>query len=185
MGGFIEVRSTFGVGSVFTVALPFFICANNRLPVDVKQLAAGPQPVRIAAAGSARTPSQSGLVLVAEDHEMNRCVIAEQLKRLGYAAEMAENGVEALRLWRTGRFDVLLTDLRMPEMDGYTLAAAIRAEENGQLRMPIIALTANALKEEAGRCEAAGMDGYMTKPVTMAALGATLKEHFEAAGVRQ
>jgi PAS domain S-box-containing protein len=115
------------------------------------------------------------LILVAEDDAINRKVILHQLGTLGYAAEMANDGVEALALWRQGGHGLLLTDLHMPEMDGYTLAAVIRSEE-GQDRLPILALTANALKGEVARARAAGIDEYLTKPMQVNLLGAVLEK---------
>ncbi len=114
------------------------------------------------------------LILVAEDNEINQQVLTKQLALLGYRAEMAGNGVEALAHWRRGGHALLLTDLHMPAMDGYTLAAAVRAEEGGGPRLPIIALTANALRDEELRCRQAGMDGYLTKPVRLAQLKAAI-----------
>jgi len=115
------------------------------------------------------------LILVAEDNEINQKVLTKQLALLGYRAEMVGNGVEALAHWRRGGHALLLTDLHMPAMDGYTLAAAVRAEEgDGAARRPIIALTANALRDEELRCRQAGMDGYLTKPVRLAQLKAAL-----------
>jgi len=100
----------------------------------------------------------------------------QQLSVLGFAAELAHNGAEALRLSREGRYALLLTDVHMPEMDGYTLTEAIRREERGERRMPIIALTANALRGEANRARAAGMDDYLTKPVQLHVLKTTLEK---------
>ncbi len=114
------------------------------------------------------------LILVAEDNETNQKVILRQLALLGFAADIAENGRQALELWRSGNYALLLSDLHMPEMDGYDLATAIRAEERGLRRMPILALTANTLKGEADRCHAAGMDDYLSKPLQLANLKATL-----------
>lgn len=98
----------------------------------------------------------------------------KQLELLGYRAEIVGNGLEALVQWRQGGYALLLTDLHMPVMDGYTLAAAVRAEESGGSRLPIIALTANAMRDEEVRCREAGMDGYMSKPVRLAQLKTTL-----------
>ena len=122
--------------------------------------------------------AQRRLILVAEDNEINRKVIARQIALLGLAAEMANDGREALERWRSGRGDrrhaLLLTDLHMPQMDGYELTAAIRrAEPEGQ-HLPIVALTANALHGEAARCREAGMDDYLSKPVQLEMLKATL-----------
>jgi PAS domain S-box-containing protein len=124
----------------------------------------------------AKARAQGTLILVAEDDEINQKVILQQLGLLGYAAEIAGNGREALRMWRAGHYALLLTDLHMPEMDGYTLADTIRREEAGGTRMPILALTANALRGEANRARAAGMDEYLTKPVQLQLLQAALQQ---------
>jgi PAS domain S-box-containing protein len=114
------------------------------------------------------------LILVAEDNEINQQVLSKQLSLLGYRAEIAGNGVEALAQWRRGGHALLLTDLHMPVMDGYTLVAALRAEEGDGQHLPVIALTANALRDEEQRCRQAGMDGYLTKPVRLAQLKAAI-----------
>ncbi len=114
--------------------------------------------------------AQGRLILVAEDNETNRLVIVRQLALIGCAADVAVNGREALESWRSGDYALLLTDLHMPEMDGYALASAIRAEEAGGRRTPIVALTANALRDEARLCLDAGMDAYLTKPIRLAPL---------------
>jgi CheY-like chemotaxis protein/HPt (histidine-containing phosphotransfer) domain-containing protein len=114
--------------------------------------------------------NQGRLILVAEDDRVNQKVVLQQLALLGYAAEIASNGAEALRLWRDGHYALLLTDLHMPELDGYALAAAIRREETDDMRMPIVALTANALVGESHRAREAGMDDYLTKPIQLAVL---------------
>jgi len=115
--------------------------------------------------------AKGNLILVAEDDEISRKVIAHQLRLLGYTAEIARDGREALRMWRNGSYALLLTDLHMPELDGYELTSAIRHDESMQAgegkRMPIIALTANALRGEAARAERRGMDGYITKPLQL------------------
>ncbi|MES3015837.1 MAG: PAS domain S-box protein [Pseudomonadota bacterium] len=118
--------------------------------------------------------AQGRLILVAEDNEINQKVLRQQLALLGFAAHMTNDGREALDCLRRRDYPLLLTDLHMPEMDGYELAVAIRESEAGRRRMPIVALTANALKGEARRCLALGMDGYMTKPVQLADLKAML-----------
>jgi PAS domain S-box-containing protein len=119
---------------------------------------------------------QGRLILVAEDNETNRKVIMHQLQLIGFAAEVAVNGRDALVRWRSGDFSLLLTDLHMPEMDGYQLTAAIRAEEKDGSRAPIIALTANALRDEQKRCLDAGMNAYLTKPVRLPELKAVIEE---------
>ena len=114
------------------------------------------------------------LILVAEDDQINQKVILRQLGLLGYAGEVAGNGRVALEMWRSGNYNLLLSDLHMPELDGYGLSGAIRAEETGPSRIPILALTANALKGEAHRAQAAGMDEYLTKPIRLHLLKAVL-----------
>ena len=118
---------------------------------------------------------QGRLILIAEDNETNQKVIQQQLALLGYAADIANNGREALERWRSGDFALVLTDLHMPEMDGYELSAAIRLSEAGKMHTPIVVLTANALKGEAERCYALGMDGYLSKPVQLVDLKAMLE----------
>ncbi|HSI61052.1 MAG TPA: ATP-binding protein [Ideonella sp.] len=125
--------------------------------------------------------AQGRLLLIAEDDEVNQKVILRQIEILGYAAEMADDGAEALRLWSAGDYALLLTDLHMPDMDGYSLAEAIRKQEaaeqaagRGRGHMPILALTANALRGEALRARDAGMDEYLTKPMQLHLLKAAL-----------
>lgn len=124
----------------------------------------------------AEARAQGRLVLVAEDDEINQKVILRQLGLLGYAAEVAGNGDEALQLWRSNAYVMLLTDLHMPRMDGYELVESIRREECAAARLPIVALTANALQGEANRAKSAGMDDYLTKPLQLHLLKAVLEK---------
>ncbi|MBK6906693.1 MAG: PAS domain S-box protein [Rhodocyclaceae bacterium] len=117
---------------------------------------------------------QGARILVAEDNELNQKVLLKQLALLGLQADVGDNGEAAFDLWRKGRYPLLLTDLHMPEMDGYQLARAIRASEVGGERMPIVALTANALKGEMQTCLDCGMDDYFTKPLRLPHLEAML-----------
>jgi CheY-like chemotaxis protein len=119
---------------------------------------------------------QRRLVLVAEDNAINRTVIARQLALVGIACEVCSDGAQALLRWRSGDFALLLTDLHIPRLDGYELTAAIRREEVPGDCVPIIAMTANALRAEKRRCLVAGMDGCLTKPVPLV----DLKEMLEA-----
>ncbi|WP_245636749.1 hybrid sensor histidine kinase/response regulator [Azospirillum thiophilum] len=123
-----------------------------------------------------------GPILVAEDHPTNQQVILRQLHRLGYAAELAVDGAQALAAWRSGRHRLVVTDCHMPVMDGYELARRIRAEEGtARERTPIVAMTANALSGEMERCLAAGMDDYLAKPVTLEQLARVLARRLDAA----
>jgi CheY-like chemotaxis protein/HPt (histidine-containing phosphotransfer) domain-containing protein len=113
--------------------------------------------------------SQGELILVAEDNLTNQDVITRQLNMLGYACVMADDGEQALAIWRSEDFAILLTDCHMPNMDGFELVAAIRQDEKVKSlsRKPIVAITANALQGEAERCIAAGMDDYLSKPLKL------------------
>ncbi len=115
-------------------------------------------------------------ILVAEDTPINRFVVERQLAGLGYNADYAMNGREAFDLWRAGRYDLLLADCHMPQVDGFELARMVRDAESrdGAPRMPIIALTANAVAGESEKCLAAGMDDFLAKPVTIRQMGETL-----------
>ncbi|SCY72834.1 PAS domain S-box-containing protein [Nitrosospira sp. Nl5] len=135
----------------------------------------------IAAPSREKALSEGTLILVAEDNDINQKVIRQQLALLGYAADIAGDGREALKRWESGNYALLLTDLHMPEMDGYQLTAAIRRAESGKGRKPIVAFTANALKGEAEHCRAVGMDDYLSKPVQLLHLKAVLQKWLPAA----
>jgi len=119
---------------------------------------------------------QGRLVLVAEDDAINQKVLRQQLSLLGYAMEVASDGAQALAMWREGHYGMLITDLHMPEMDGYALALAIREEEAGSAHLPIVALSANALRGERKRAFACGIDEYLTKPAPLQTLDAVLSK---------
>jgi len=169
MRGEISVRSSPGAGSTFEVRWPVEIADTDDAgdPVAVAPRADRWSRTRRAVpAGAVRR----GLILVAEDNPINQHVISAQLLLLGLDAEVVANGRDALQRWRQGGHALLLTDLQMPDMDGIDLARAIRHEEGGRARIPILALTANALADEADRCKRAGMDDYLTKPLQLGAL---------------
>jgi two-component system, sensor histidine kinase and response regulator len=105
-------------------------------------------------------------VLLVEDNLINQKVACRLLEKQGHTVVVAENGREALNVLDELDFDLVLMDLQMPEMDGFATTAAIRRNEAGSDRhMPIVALTANAMKGDRERCLQAGMDGYVAKPV--------------------
>jgi PAS domain S-box-containing protein len=124
---------------------------------------------------------QRRLILVAEDNHTNRVVVLKQLALLGFVADVAVDGCEALECWRSGDFAMVITDLHMPRMDGYELAGAIRREEPAGKRTPIIAFTANALRDEELKCIECGMDGYLSKPVRLAQLKAAIEPWLRSA----
>ena len=111
-------------------------------------------------------------ILLAEDNEVNQKVIGHQLEKLGCIVDVATDGLEALTMWRENAYSLLLTDCHMPNMDGYELTRAIREEEKD--RLPIIAVTADALKGTAQQCYQVGMDDYLTKPLTIERLHSAL-----------
>lgn len=115
-------------------------------------------------------------ILVAEDNAVNRVVIVRLLEKLGHLPDVVINGNEAIAaLRREGRYDLVFMDCQMPEMDGYGATAEIRKLEGAARRVPIIALTANAMKGDRDKCLEAGMDDYISKPVTVEKLKAILE----------
>jgi CheY-like chemotaxis protein len=104
--------------------------------------------------------------LLAEDNAINQHLAVRLLEKQGHAVTVAHNGQEAVAAWEAGAFDVVLMDVQMPEMDGFEATVAIRSRERGTGRhTPIIALTAHAMRGDQERCLAAGMDGYLSKPI--------------------
>ena len=154
--------------------------AAGRRPAKLEAPPTGKSATAPKAPSRATAVAQGRLILVAEDNATNQKVIVQQLALLGYAADVAADGREALERWLSGDHALLLTDLHMPAMDGYELAMAIRDHEAGQRRMPIVALTANALKGEAKRCRAVGMDDYLSKPAQLVDLKAMLEKWLPA-----
>jgi two-component system sensor histidine kinase/response regulator len=101
-------------------------------------------------------------------------VVRATLNKLGYASEVVANGIDAVTQWRSGRFDLILMDCQMPYLDGYQATREIRRQEAAGRRIPILALTAHAMKGADAECADAGMDGYLTKPLDRRELQATL-----------
>ncbi|HET7729431.1 MAG TPA: ATP-binding protein [Usitatibacter sp.] len=178
MGGEVAVESSLGMGTTMILTLPMQVADAALLPAMAAARAASRLPLgqRRKVPTVEQATAEGTLVLVVDDHPINRMVLMRQVNSLGYATEVAENGLEALEKWRSGRFALLLTDCNMPEMSGYELARGIREAEsaNGGRRIPIIACTANALGGEAENCFAAGMDDYVAKPVELSQLGLKL-----------
>ena len=135
-----------------------------------------PSGAEIPSARESTANQRSLRVLVAEDNTVNQTLIMHLMKRFGHAATLTEDGVQALAAWEADRsFDILLTDIQMPNMDGLELARCIRAAEAGSgRRMPIVALTAHAMQGDEQRILAEGVDAYLAKPLDIKALAATL-----------
>ena len=176
MGGDVTMDSTPGAGTTLqlTLVLPRGDAANveSDLPPQPGQgFLARPLP------SVAQALAERSLVLIVDDHPTNRLVVARQLALAGYASESAEDGVKGLAAWRTRRYALVLSDVHMPEMDGYEMTRALRVEESrgDKPRTPVIALTAAALKGTAERCLASGMDEFLSKPVSIPELVACLR----------
>ena len=111
-------------------------------------------------------------LLLVEDNEINQVVLLKQLEVLGYNADVAHNGEEGLALWKSKDYEIILTDCNMPLMDGFEMTRQGRSWEaaNGRERLPVIAITANALTGDADKCFDAGMDDYLAKPIEIKSL---------------
>jgi signal transduction histidine kinase/DNA-binding response OmpR family regulator len=124
--------------------------------------------------------SRAPRVLLAEDNPVNQKVAQRALERLGARADCVANGKEALASLRLASYDLVLMDCQMPEMDGYEATRAIRELEAGGSRLPVIALTANAMQGDRERCLEAGMDDYITKPMRLEDLATALERWLPA-----
>jgi len=153
MGGSIGVKSAVGKGSEFCFELSFKI-SEKQISDDFH------------AEASAAAESKSLRILVAEDSRVNQLLISQLLQKKNWDSVIVENGQEALRKLEDNSFDLILMDIQMPVMDGYEAVKLIRQREAGKgVRIPIIALTANATQEDRARCIECGMDDFLTKPI--------------------
>ncbi|WP_313452019.1 response regulator [Brevundimonas sp.] len=166
LGGTIGVESVQWTGTTFTLILPAEVVA--------------------AAAREADAPRDDGRirVLIVDDHPANRDLLRIMLQAADCETTEARDGQEALDAVAAGAFDLVLMDVRMPVMDGLAATRAIRALDAPVCDLPILAVTAEAMPEDAARCLAAGMDGHLAKPVTQARLYAAVTEVLDAAAER-
>jgi signal transduction histidine kinase/ActR/RegA family two-component response regulator len=171
--GDITVKSQVSEGTLFTVRLPLTVVeAPVSHPASPVASIGGPQSAR------------GVRILVAEDHPVNQKFMSLLLQRLGHTATLCENGEVALDAFHTGDYELVLMDIHMPVMDGLSATRAIRALPGPRSQVPIIALTADVLQEARDQAKAAGVDAFITKPITqedleaaMAAVLARAKSH--------
>ncbi len=172
MGGEIRVESEPGRGSEFRFTVAFRpVTEGSAQPVQRE----APARAVVLAAKAQRSAALSGLkILVAEDNPVNRRLVEKILNKRGFDVKLACHGGEAVTLWESWNPDAILMDLQMPEKDGFEATAEIRARQS--VHVPIIALTANAMKGDRERCLEAGMDGYVSKPIDLAKLDEALEQ---------
>lgn len=178
LGGTITMRSAVGEGTAMHVrlTLPVVDASEHReLPTHLGHRA-------LAARRRRPTREQAradrSLLLLVEDHPVNRAVLRQQLETIGFVTDVAADAAEALERLRVERYGLVLSDVQLPDRDGYELVREWRVEEErtpGRERVPIVALTASAVHGEEARCRAAGMDDLVTKPAPIAVLAATLR----------
>lgn len=171
MGGNINVESEYGHGSLFRVSLRLPRGASDKLktgkPADMQKT----------------LPALYARILLVEDNLINQEVALHMLESLSCDVALAADGIEALTLMEKNHFDLVLMDCQMPRMDGYQTTRTLRkreAEEQHSGRMPVIALTANAMSFDQQRCIEAGMDDYISKPLTLEHLANTMARYLPA-----
>ena len=126
---------------------------------------------------------QSVRVLVAEDNAVNQLLVRRMFEKLGIRIDLAANGREAVQMATEFAYDIIFMDCSMPELDGYEATAILRERESGR-RIPIVAITANAMPEDRARCLEAGMDDYLIKPVRIEDIRGALQRWLDAAEAR-
>jgi signal transduction histidine kinase/ligand-binding sensor domain-containing protein/DNA-binding response OmpR family regulator/HPt (histidine-containing phosphotransfer) domain-containing protein len=150
-------------------------CIGKVMSVDGKQWHLNTQPI-VVTDGVIRS-SSGRRILLAEDNPVNQKVGRGTLEKLGFNVDIVPNGADAVEAWGSGRYDLILMDCQMPVMDGYQAASEIRTREAGKGRIPIVALTADAMQGTEQHCREAGMDDYLTKPLNRSRLKTILAKY--------
>jgi signal transduction histidine kinase/ActR/RegA family two-component response regulator len=171
MGGNIEVDSQVGIGSIFTVTIPIAPPENMAEAIDILNTKDEP------ALEKADEFKDTITILLAEDNVTNQKVAVAFLDKIGCRSDVAVDGVQALNMVKEKDYDLVLMDVQMPNMDGFEATKRIRADELniGNREVPIIALTANAMRSDEELCLAAGMNDYLSKPLQIDELTAVIR----------
>ncbi|MFL5815130.1 MAG: ATP-binding protein, partial [Bdellovibrionia bacterium] len=175
MGGQIGAESEPGKGSAFWFTVR--LSAAEKVAKAIKaELAVESAKNESSAQSKSQQDRSKYRILIAEDNSVNQMVALAQMKKLGYSAQAVANGKEAVDAFSTGSFDLILMDCQMPEMDGFEATKKIRElEASSGKRIPIIALTANAMKEDEEKCLQSGMTDFISKPVKQEQLSEKLE----------
>ena len=180
MGGEITFESTEGKGSVFSLTLPFATVKNiadDWIQPDYS-LFSGKKIMVVDDHSTNREIVKNNLrILLVEDNEVNRKFFVLLLKGRGLDCDVATNGLEAIAAWQKNHYDLIFMDCQMPVMDGYEATRKIRELEAGRKHTPIVAMTAFAMKGDAEKCLAAGMDEYLSKPVDVEKLMKLIRKY--------
>jgi CheY-like chemotaxis protein len=144
------------------------------------------EPSHLITRHSLRESRRKLSILVAEDNAVNRTVIVSLLQKMGHQVTVAEDGEQALSLALAQRFDLLFMDVRMPKLDGLAATAELRRRERGRgVHLPVVAMSAAVLPQDRENCRAAGMDGYLAKPVNFDSVQEELERHCPAASTAE
>jgi two-component system, sensor histidine kinase and response regulator len=170
----LDIANGDASGDYVTASTTILSCLNQPIALsDLRQaletaLGTGSQTDALAARQNQQAAAAKYRILLAEDNPVNQKLAIKQLEKQGHTTQVAENGKLAVEAWQTGNFDLILMDMMMPELDGLEATRRIREIElaaGRNRRIPIIAMTANAMTGDRERCLEAGMDGYVSKPV--------------------
>jgi CheY-like chemotaxis protein len=174
MGGEAGVKSRENVGSTFWFTARLSIASAPAITEDglAQRILEG-----------VATRSEAGTkycILLAEDNAVNEMVARRALERLGYQVDCVSDGRAAVEAWGRRQYDLILMDCQMPELDGYEATREIRARESDGQHIPIVALTAHAMRGDDIKCKAAGMDDHLTKPLDRSELDRCLSRHLRS-----